>query len=151
MLFRSSQSETHDVASLQNVEPLQPVTSPTPTAPSITLIDIERLWPNVIAVAKNTLPSLGVLLTSSRPLDFKNNTLTLHVAFAIHKQQLAQTKIRTALDTIFRQTLGIQPKIIATVEANSPTMPNATPSPAETAPILSQALAALGGRLVTEE
>ena len=125
--------------------PLSTATPPSNT--DATTNDILRLWSSVIALAKNTSPSLGFLLSSAQPVSLEHDTLTLRVSFPIHQQQLAQTKTRALLDSIFSQTLGHTPRIVTVVAENKLPSETTIDSP----PILAQALATLGGRLVTEE
>jgi DNA polymerase-3 subunit gamma/tau len=127
-------------------------------AVNLSLNDIFRLWPSVVSLAKNTSPSLGFLLSSAQPVACEHNTLTLQVSFPIHQQQLAQVKTKALLDTALLQVLGCTPRVITTLAENkpitpeTPNVPAPTPTtPSDAPPILAQALAALGGHLVTEE
>lgn len=106
-----------------------------------------RQWATIKTHALRLNASLGVALSTATPV-IKDNTLMLQVKYPFHKERLDQNANRLTLDQAFVTILGFRPPwgIVTEKEATETRVEAAAERPA----IIDEALAALGGQLVTE-
>ena len=105
--------------------------------------DVIEAWPAVVSLAKEKIPSIGFMLAGASPSAATGSTITIAVRFALHKEKLAQPNVKLTLEEAFGTILKTPIRILVTTETSE-----SMASPAATPTILTQALEALGGRIV---
>lgn len=117
--------------------PLQ-ASSTNPT--SLDYAHIRRQWKTIVEHAMNLNASLGVALSTTE-LVVNDTHVFLEVKYPFHKDRLEKKENRLTIDTAFATILGFQvPWAVRVTERRE-----------ATSPLLSQALEALGGKLVHNE
>ncbi|TXH07276.1 MAG: DNA polymerase III subunit gamma/tau [Candidatus Moraniibacteriota bacterium] len=112
-------------------------------AASLDLSHIRREWRAIIAHAKHLNASLGVALSTTELVIQENAPVTLEVRYPFHKERLEKPENRLTIDTAFATILGFPvPWVVRVAERKE--------AEAVASPLLSQALEALGGKLVTD-
>lgn len=107
-----------------------------------------RQWQAVVAHALRLNASLGVALSTTVPV-VRDQCLFLQVKYPFHKERLDQKANRLTLDQAFVTILGFRTPWKAVTEKEA--TETATEALAERPAIIDEALAALGGQLVTNE
>ncbi len=107
-----------------------------------------RQWPAIMTHALRLNASLGVALSTVVPI-IQGNKFVLQVKYPFHKERLEQKSNRLTLDQAFVTILGFQtPWVVMTEKDAAEKKANIeTKRPA----IIDEAIAALGGQLVTNE
>ncbi len=102
---------------------------------------LKREWRAIVDHAKHLNASLGVALSTTELVVTTDQLAILEVKYPFHKDRLEKKENRLTIDTAFVTILGFQvPWEVRVIERSE-----------TTSPILSQALEALGGKLVTNE
>lgn len=113
----------------------------TQTTTPLDLPHIRREWRAIIAHAKHLNASLGVALSTTELVVKESAPVTLEVRYPFHKERLEKPENRLTIDTAFATILGFPvPWVVRVAERKEATA----------SPLLSQALEALGGKLVTD-
>lgn len=110
---------------------------------AIDFATIERQWPAVAQHAKGLNASLGVALSSAELVQDDPQMVTLEVKYPFHQERLEKSENRLTIDTAFATILGFRVPWQVRVAQRE--------VPIESAPLISQALDALGGQLVHNE
>lgn len=110
-------------------------------ATPLDLSHIQREWRAIIAHAKHLNASLGVALSTTELVVKESAPVTLEVRYPFHKERLEKPENRLTIDTAFATILGFPVPWVVRVAARSEVE----------SPLLSQALEALGGKLVQNE
>jgi len=107
--------------------------------PAFSLVDVQDHWKEVLREATRINASLTLALSNARPKEVAGNRITIAVRFPFHRDRLADhanaLTLAQAFDTIFKTKV----KIAVVVETKEEQAGN---------PLVSQALAALGGEIV---
>ncbi|MEI7749696.1 MAG: DNA polymerase III subunit gamma/tau [Candidatus Moraniibacteriota bacterium] len=115
----------------------EPADVPEPS--TFSLVDVQDHWQDVLREATRVNASLTLALSNARPKSVEGNKITVAVRFPFHKDRLADhtnaLTLAQAFDTIFKTKV----KIAIVVETKEEQAGN---------PLVSQALAALGGEVV---
>ncbi|MBX6378768.1 MAG: hypothetical protein IRY95_09510, partial [Clostridia bacterium] len=82
--------------------------SPTADAPLPTLADVQRLWPQVLAVVRSRRRPTAALLEPARPVAVEGSTLVLAFArtYEFHRNRMAEPKNLQVLEVALREILG---------------------------------------------
>lgn len=132
-----SSSQTPSATNIASVE-TSPVTADTPTD----LSRVRREWRAILQHAKHLNASLGVALSTTELFVGEENYVVLEVKYPFHKDRLEKPENRLTIDTAFATILGFRVPWMVRVGKRDE---------APTSPILTQALEALGGKLVQNE
>lgn len=128
----SRKTDSSDTESAQEEEP-------TAIAATFSLVDVQDRWKEILREATRVNASLTLALSNARPKSVEGNAITIAVRFPFHKDRLADhanaLTLAQAFDTIFSTKVKIK-VIVETKEEQSGH------------PLVSQALAALGGEVV---
>lgn len=106
-----------------------------------------RQWQAVVTHALRLNASLGVALSTTVPV-VRGRYLLLQVKYPFHKERLDQKANRLTLDQAFVTILGFRAPWKAVTEKEA--AETVAEAPVERPAIIDEALAALGGQLVTE-
>ena len=135
-------ASAESVPTLAKAEP-EAITTDTPVDLELAL----RQWPAIKTHALRLNASLGVALSTAIPI-IQGDRLTLQVKYPFHKERLAQEANRLTLDQAFVTILGFRaPWSIVTekeIAEEKPVGQHERPA------IIDEAIAVLGGQLVTE-
>lgn len=101
--------------------------------------DVKDRWRDIIREATKLNASLTLALTNAKPIKTEGNTVTVSVKFPFHKERLADPGNQLTLAQAFDTILSTKTKIAVVVDRNEDEPHN---------PLLSQALAVLGGNVV---
>lgn len=126
-----------------------PVLTEQPAIPE-TSVDLGlalRQWQAVVTHALRLNASLGVALSTTVPV-VRGQHLLLQVKYPFHKERLDQKANRLTLDQAFVTILGFRAPWKAVTEKEA--AETVVEAPSERPAIIDEALAALGGQLVTE-
>lgn len=123
------------------------LTEPTATDASVDLGLALRQWQAVVTHALRLNASLGVALSTTVPV-VRGRHLLLQVKYPFHKERLDQKANRLTLDQAFVTILGFRAPWKAVTEKE--VAETVAEAPVERPAIIDEALAALGGQLVTE-
>lgn len=117
-------------------------TLPSPAPAAIDFSRVRREWRAITEQAKAINASLGVALSTADIDQDERGGLTLKVKYPFHQDRLEKPENRLTLDTAFATILGFRvPWRVQVAERQAET---------KHPPLVSQALEALGGQLVTE-
>lgn len=122
-------------------------TEPETSEPSVDLGLALRQWQAVVTHALRLNASLGVALSTTVPV-VRGQHLLLQVKYPFHKERLDQKANRLTLDQAFVTILGFRAPWKAVTEKEA--AGTSTEVPTERPAIIDEAIAALGGQLVTE-
>lgn len=102
---------------------------------------VSREWRAIADHARHLNASLGVALSTTELKLGEENTVIMEVKYPFHKDRLEKAENRLTIDSAFATILGFRVPWVVRV----------APRPEADSPLLSQALEALGGKLVTNE
>lgn len=114
----------------------------TPTKSSVSpfsIHDVKDRWRDIIREATKLNASLTLALTNAKPIRTEGNTVTVSVKFPFHKERLADPGNQLTLAQAFDTILSAKTKVAVVVDAPGEERHN---------PLVSQALAVLGGKVV---
>jgi DNA polymerase-3 subunit gamma/tau len=126
-----------------------PKKTPTNTNPATqtnhSLEVIEQKWQAIISAVQKLNASLSGALQNARPVSLENDRLAIAVKYKFHKERLETPEHRLTLEEAFATILGSNLSL-SIVESNQKKVPEK--STAETSPLVSDALALLGGQVL---
>jgi DNA polymerase-3 subunit gamma/tau len=106
---------------------------------AFSLVDVQDRWSEILREATRINASLTLALSNAHPKEVIGNRITIAVRFPFHKDRLADHANALTLAQAFDTIFSTKVKIVVVVETKETSAGN---------PLVSQALAALGGEVV---
>jgi len=138
--------ETTEISKNNSEQSVSEITQP---SRRIDLSAVRESWAAILNTAKHLNASLSLALSTARPVETEGATIVIAVKYPFHKERLEEKNNRLTLEKAFDSILGQNFKLSIVLE-ESTIMKDEPKKEHMENPLVTQAVAMLGGRIVTE-